>query len=169
MGVLMNRCLKCNNDFEGNLCPFCGTKYSMRETKEISFSNTKFKISPVVLYIFLFAFAVSLSFIPSQHVKNVIGGFLFGLIGLLMILIPNYFVKVFIWIVQKNYEQSLDEEGKPLGGKGPFLFKAFEINKRNLSKPPNSTQEWLIRFLGLMVLILALQIFNQEFRKIEFS
>jgi hypothetical protein len=159
-GGFMNRCFKCNNDFEGSVCPFCGTQYTARKPITPVFSKPKIQLRYLAGLLFCF---LCISYIPDMHIKNIIGAAVFGLLGLSMIFIPRPFVYFFIRMGQKNYEQSLDENGKPIGGKAPQLFKALGINKRNMSKPPNKTQEWLIRILGFSFIVASVVLFYQEF------
>jgi hypothetical protein len=72
---------------------------------------------------------------------------------------------MFIWIIKVNYELNLDKYGKPTYESTTYFNEKLGINNESLSKPPNKTQEWLMRVLGVAILLLATMIFKQEYLK----
>jgi uncharacterized membrane protein len=158
----MKRCLSCNNDFDGNLCPVCGTKYSTRKSinpKPI-FDSPKFKISPAILFFCFFFLAVCTNFIQSQHTKNVIGATFFFLIAITLIIFPRYFLNIWIRLFQKNYENALALSKNP-----PPFFKVLGLDKKALSVKSTKSGEWIIRIVGLVLIYISYETFHQEFFK----
>lgn len=78
----------------------------------------------------------------------------FSLIGILMLLIPGFFVRILIWVAKFNYEQNIDKYNQPKYSSIDYWNKTLGVNKENLSRPPSAVQKWLIRILGVLLIIL---------------
>lgn len=87
---------------------------------------------------------------------NVQGYQVFVLIGFLIIVFPAFFVKILISIVAANRNQNFDDTGRPINKDVEEFSNIWGVTEENLSKWPNSKQKWLMRLLGLVLVIASL-------------